>query len=117
MSATIRPGGGVTPGATGAEAATEVAPTSHTPASALDRAGAASAVASAPAAQLESPTAAMLSRLDAGALTREQAIEGLVAQALELHGGARLPAAQRGELEAVLRAALLDDPALASLLG
>jgi hypothetical protein len=59
----------------------------------------------------------VLSRLDAGELTREQAIDSLVAQALETHGGARLPPTQRAELESVLRTALLDDPALASLLG
>jgi hypothetical protein len=59
----------------------------------------------------------VLARLQAGELTREQAVDALVTQALELHGGARLPAPQRAELSSVLRAALLHDPALASLLG
>jgi len=65
----------------------------------------------------QSTPEALLSRLQAGEVTREQAIEGLVAHALEVHGGARLPPAQRAELEGVLRAALVDDPTLARLLG
>jgi hypothetical protein len=69
------------------------------------------------APEVQSSPAALLSRLEAGEVTREQAIDGLVAQALEVHGGARLPPAQRAELQSVLRAALLDDPVLGRLLG
>jgi len=58
-----------------------------------------------------------LRRLDAGEVTKTQAVEGLVAQALEASGGARLNAAQRSELADVLRQTLLNDPALGALLG
>jgi hypothetical protein len=68
------------------------------------------------ASQVQGPTAAWLQKLHAGEVTREQAVEGLVAQAIESHGGARLSHAYRQELEAVLRAALLDDPVLGGLL-
>jgi hypothetical protein len=50
-------------------------------------------------------------------VTREQAIEGLVAQAVERHGGAKLSPALRSQLEGVLRSALRDDPVLGRLLG
>jgi len=89
-------------------------------ASALERSGAAGALGAvaAPAApQVDSPTGALLSRLDAGEITREQAIESLVAEAISAHGVSHLPAAQREELETILRASLLDDPTLARLLG
>ena len=66
---------------------------------------------------LEGSTAGVIARLQAGELTREQAVDALVAQALELHGGSRLPAPQRAELSSLLRDALLHDPALARLLG
>jgi hypothetical protein len=55
--------------------------------------------------------------LEVGEVTKTQAVEGLVAQALEAHGGARLSAAQRAELSDVLRSALLEDPVLGELLG
>lgn len=63
-----------------------------------------------------SPTAEWLRRLDAGEVTKDQAIAGLVAQAVEAHGGARLSAAQRHELADVLRQTLLNDPVLGTLL-
>ena len=123
MSTSIRPPGGpAAPGATDIAALSDVQGTEA--ASPLDKSagvgGAAGASGAAPtqgARAAESPSAALLSRLQAGEVTREQAIEGLVAQALEVHGGARLPPAQRTELQQVLRAALLDDPALGRLLG
>lgn len=67
-------------------------------------------------AQAESASGAWLRRLEVGEVTRAQAVEGLVAQAVEAHGGARLSPAQRDELSQVLRAALLDDPVLSGLL-
>ncbi|MDB4988704.1 MAG: hypothetical protein JWN04_3882 [Myxococcaceae bacterium] len=115
MSTSIRPGGPVAPGIAGVDAPTDPSATSAS--GAVDQARATSAVAPAQVAEVDGSSAALLARLDGGLLTREQAIEGLVAQALETHGGAHLPPAQRAELEAVLRAAMLDDPALASLLG
>jgi hypothetical protein len=64
-----------------------------------------------------SATASWIQRLEAREISRAEAIEGLVAQALEAHGGAQLPPAQRVELEGVLRTALLEDPVLGRLLG
>ncbi len=69
------------------------------------------------ASQVEAPTAAWLRQLETGEVTGQQAVEGLVRQALEAHGGAALRPAQRAELEQVLRAALLDDPVLRELIG
>jgi hypothetical protein len=80
-------------------------------------AAAAHAVAPAAAGQAQSPSAALLSRLDAGEITREQAIDGMVAEALSALGAGRLPPTQRSELEGVLRAALADDPTLNKLIG
>lgn len=68
-------------------------------------------------AQADGPNAALLRQLEAGQVTRQQAIEGLVQNALEAHGGGRLSPQQRGELEQVLRAALMDDPVLGRLIG
>jgi hypothetical protein len=65
----------------------------------------------------ESPTSVWLSRLSAGEITKQQAIDGLVEQALSAQGTARLNAAQRSELSDVLRASLLEDPVLGRLLG
>jgi len=64
-----------------------------------------------------SPSATWIRRLEAGEVTRAEAIEGLVSHAVEQHGGATLSVARRMELEGVLRAALLDDPVLGRLLG
>jgi hypothetical protein len=50
-------------------------------------------------------------------VTREQAIDGLLGEALRAHGGDALSPSRRAELEGVLRAALLDDPVLSGLLG
>lgn len=72
---------------------------------------------SAPAEGSQSPTSVWLSRLSAGEITKQQAIEGLVEQALSARGAARLDPAQRSELSDVLRASLLGDPVLARLLG
>jgi hypothetical protein len=121
LSTSIRPGGGVTPGIAPAESEATQASGGIEASSELKASHgveqAASAVAAGGTAPVNSPSVELLARLDAGELTREQAVEGLVAQALEVHGGARLPAAQRAELESVLRAALEDDPTLAQLLG
>jgi hypothetical protein len=65
----------------------------------------------------QSPTGVWLSRLSAGEITKQQAIDGLVEQALSAQGAARLNAAQRSELSEVLRASLLGDPVLGRLLG
>jgi hypothetical protein len=64
-----------------------------------------------------SATASWIQRLEAREISRAEAIEGLVAQALEAQGGAHLSPAQRSELESVLRSALLEDPVLGRLLG
>jgi len=58
-----------------------------------------------------------LRRLEAGEVTRGQAIDGLVAQAVEQRGGSHLSPSLRAELEGVLRAALMEDPVLGRLLG
>ena len=116
MSIPIRPPGGpVIPGVSGVEGASEIQPGQAVDVGAIAGAGGAG---EAQAAEAAGPTADVLARLEAGEITREQAIDSLVAQALEAaHGGARLPAAQRQELGSVLRAALMDDPALGRLLG
>jgi hypothetical protein len=120
MSTSIRPPGG--PAATGpaeleqlseAQAGQQAGQTS----SATREAAAASRAETAHGTEVESPAASVLAQLDRGEVTREQAIDALVIQALETHGGAALPAARRHELAAVLRSALLDDPALSRLLG
>lgn len=67
--------------------------------------------------QAEGGTAAWLQRVDAGEITAEQAVDGIVAQALEAPGAAALSNSQRAELESSLRAALLDDPSLRALVG
>jgi hypothetical protein len=82
------------------------------PVSATAQAGQAQA-----AATQETPSARWIRRLEAGEVTRAEAIEGLVAQAVERKGGARLSPQLRSELEAVLRTALLEDPVLGRLLG
>ncbi len=64
-----------------------------------------------------SPSATWIRRLEAGEITRAEAIEGLVSQAVERHGGAKLSVTRRMELEGVLRSALLQDPVLGRLLG
>jgi hypothetical protein len=115
VSTPVRPSGGsLSPGVTGIDGATELEPSKP---SAVAEAGAAARLGEVQAPAVEGSTAGVIARLQAGELTREQAIDALVAQALELHGGARLPAPQRAELSAVLRDALLHDPALARLLG
>ena len=115
MSIPIRPPGGpVIPGVSGVEGPSEIQPGAAVEVDAIagaERAG------QADASQAAGPTAEVLTRLEAGELTREQAIDSLVAQALETHGGSRLPPAQRDELGAILRSALLDDPVLGRLLG
>jgi hypothetical protein len=122
MSTAIRPPGGPSPaGAADSAAGLEVeSSVGAGGASALEgsrAAGAADAVTPAAAQQVQSPAGALLSRLDAGEITREQAIESLVAEAIAAPGVAHLPAAQRAELETILRASLLDDPTLSRLLG
>lgn len=116
MSTSIKPPSGSPGGAAGIDATSEVADVSASHAAgqvgATQSAGAASA-----ASATQSPTAAWLQKLAAGEVTRAEAVEGLVAQAVEAQGGARLSPAQRGELESILRSALLEDPVLSRLLG
>lgn len=113
MSASIRPPGGPA-GAGAVDGTAEISPSG---AAGIDEATASSAVAPAAAGEVHSPSAAILNRLDAGEITREQAIDGMVAEALSTLGAGRLPPTQRAELENVLRAALADDPTLSKLLG
>ena len=114
MSSSIKPPTGSAPGLSGVQGAADIKPAATTDASAV-RAPATQASTSAGAS--ESASAAWLRKLEAGEVSRQQAIDGLLTHALEAHGGARLPAAQRAELEQVLRAALLDDPVLSRLIG
>jgi hypothetical protein len=120
MSAPIRPPGSPPPGLTGPGSLGEAAPgasavQSGRPAQVAP--GAASAGAAEAQAAAPSPSTEWLRRLDAGEISRQQAIEELVAQALEAQGAARLSAAQRSELADVLRQTLLGDPVLGALLG
>ncbi len=69
------------------------------------------------AAASESAAGGWIQRLEAGEISRSEAVEGLVADAVQKHGGARLSPAMRGELENVLRTALKNDPVLSRLLG
>ena len=119
MSTAIRPPGGPsTVGAADIDAASEIESTvASNGATALDRAGAAGGVAPTSSHQVESPTASVLARLDAGEITREQAIDSLVADALSAPAVSRLADAQRAELESIVRASLLEDPTLSRLLG
>jgi hypothetical protein len=110
VSVSIKPPGGTSgPGAVGLD---DVASVQRGTTSAVEHAAGAGA-----ASEVQSPTAALLGRLDAGEITREQAIDGMVEEALGALGAARLPPAQRAELEGVLRAALADDPTLNKLIG
>lgn len=110
MSASIKPPGG--PGVVGVESLGEVAP-----GDAATVSGATSSQATSPTATVDSPSAALLARLDAGEITREQVIDGMVAEALSALGASKLPAPQRAELESVLRSALAEDPTLGRLMG
>lgn len=123
MSTPIRPAGGpLAPGVSGLDSAVTgasdvegsagVASTEASASKAIDQ-----AVSAPLGTEVHGATATLLARLEAGEVTREQAIDGLVREALDVHGGQALPPAQRAELEAVLRTALLDDPTLSRLLG
>lgn len=115
MSTSIRPPAGSPLGPSALDG-----PSSVGHSESAESAGVRNAASSAPAAQAaptSSPTGVWLARLEAGEVTRSQAIDGLVAQALEVHGAASLPAAQRAELSGLLRSALLEDPVLGRLLG
>jgi hypothetical protein len=107
VSASIKPPGG--PGVVGVEGLGEAAPSAAT--------GVSESASAAAPASVQSPSATLIAKLDAGEITREQAIDGMVAEALSAVGAGKLPAAQRAELEGVLRAALADDPTLNKLLG
>ena len=115
MSSSIKPPTGSAPGLSGLQGAADIKPADATGASAVR--GTAADAAASPQNSVESPSASWLRKLEAGEVTRNQAVDGLVQHALEAHGGARLPAPQRAELEQVLRAALLDDPVLGRLIG
>ena len=128
MSSSIRPPGGSAPGvgsigpAQGTQGTTGPAQVEHSKGAAASGAAASSSAVqageSAQAAHVaSSPSANWIRRLEAGEVTRAEAIEGLVSHAVEQHGGASLSVARRMELEGVLRAALLEDPVLGRLLG
>lgn len=115
MSIPIRPSSGPLPsGMAGIEGAPDLAGSEAPAAAGSEAAGGVQATVT---KEVEGSTAGVIARLEAGEVTREQAIDGLVQEALALHGGAGLPPTQRAELEAVLRSALLDDPTLSRLLG
>jgi hypothetical protein len=111
MSASIRPPGAKPPGIAGPDGLGDAA------------GGAPSAehVAKAPqagsAAAPEGASAEWLQRLHAGEISKTQAVEGLVAHALDTQGAAGLSPARRAELAEVLRQSLLHDPVLGGLLG
>ena len=112
MSSSIRPPGVPAPGPS------ELGPVSAEQPAAVEGSRASERLAEAGAVQrAESPTSLWLSRLSAGEISKQQAIDGLVEQALAAPGCSGLNAAQRGELSEVLRASLLDDPVLGRLLG
>ncbi len=115
MSSSIKPPTGSPPALSGIGGPSDIK-SLETAESGAVRAPATQATA-ASGVQTEGPNATLLRQLQAGEVTREQAIDGLVQHALEAHGGARLPPQQRGELEQVLRAALMDDPVLGRLIG
>jgi hypothetical protein len=116
VSTSIRPPTGSSGGAAGVEGPGEASEVS-----AAGEAGQSAEIARSHAAgsasAVESPTHAWLHKLAAGEVTRAEAVEGLVAQALEAQGASRLSPGQRSELESVLRSALLEDPVLSRLLG
>lgn len=112
MSSSIRPPGAPPPGPAGLDAVSELQSGKAAAPSAPEAAGAQPQTAS-----VESPAGAWLRRLSAGEVSKQEAVEGLVAQAVEAQGGARLSAGQRAELADVLRDALLNDPVLGELLG
>jgi hypothetical protein len=117
MSSSIRPPGTPPPSAAGLGAAGEAAGSAGQVQAGGAKIQPGAGTATQQAGALGSPSAEWLRRLDAGEISRSQAIDGLVAQALEAQGGVRLSAAQRSELEDVLRQALLGDPVLGALLG
>lgn len=112
MSPSIRPPGAKPPGVASpqglgesAEATQNAQPVANKPA--------AGAAAAGPAGG----SAEWLQRLQAGEISKTQAVEGLVAQALEAHGASQLSPARRTELSEILRQSLLHDPVLGALLG
>lgn len=108
------PTGPLAPGVTGIEGAREI---EATQAPAVEATKSSAQTAATRGSEVQGASERLLARLQAGEVTREQAIDGLVHEALEASGAMRLPAAQRSELEGVLRGVLLDDPTLARLLG
>lgn len=116
MTSSIKPPGG--PGAldSGPSPLTESAP-----AAGADRISATpettSAHTAASAAEQAAPSGAAgwLQRFESGEISREVAIDGIVSQAMRTHETGALSAAQRLELETVLRDALANDPTLSAL--
>lgn len=100
------PGSGAPPAAVipsgGLDRATGVAPAGAT-ASATTAAGA------------NGPAAILAEQLKAGTLSPAQVIDAVVTRALDSARAQGLPATERDNLEATLRAALVGDPTLASL--
>jgi hypothetical protein len=116
MTSSIRPPGAPPAGSPGLEGLRELEPGAAKEAPASGATAPSQGGLSAQAAAT-GRTGEWLRRLEGGEVTKSEAVEGLVAQALESHGAARLSAAQRAELADVLRSTLLDDPVLGELLG
>lgn len=112
MSTSIRPPGGPASGTSGIDGTSEI---NRTEPGGTSEGVTGTAAASQAPVGVESPTAVWLRRLEAGEVTRHEAVEGLVADAVAAHG-AHLSVAQQSELSDVLRATLLDDPVLGRLL-
>ena len=116
MTSSIKPPGGSGTGPSGVDALRESADLD--PSSGADRAQGAptEAAGETPAAPLHG-SASWLSRYEAGEVSREAAIDGIVSEALATHDTGALSGAQRVELEGVLREALATDPNLVALFG
>lgn len=114
MSSSIRPPGAPPAGPSGLS---EIAAANRPDAVEAGKASARVAEPQVQAQRAETPASVWLSRLSAGEITKQQAVDGLVEQALSAQGAGRLSPAQRAELSEVLRASLLGDPVLGRLLG
>jgi hypothetical protein len=117
MNSPIRPPGTPATGLTGPDGVADLRPGETAPTAAGARGATGVSAPEAQAQVAETGTGEWLRRLEVGEVSRAEAVEGLVAQAVEAHGGARLSAAQRVELAEVLRSALLEDPVLGELLA
>jgi hypothetical protein len=123
VGSSIKPPGAGSPDAVdGADAAdaAEAVESAEALGAAGETEGASAEVAGAGGAATAAPdagTGAWLAKLDAGQISQQEAVDGIVAEALEAHGGDQLEPARRSELESVLREALQDDPVLGGWLN